>query len=491
MKNKKVRLHKEDRNPEGGLSQKGRDKYNRATGSHLKPGVKGTPKTPDDYRRKGSFLSRFYGVEKLPPLTKPNGKPTRLALAAAAWGEPVPRTEASARRLAAKGRALLAKYKRMKEKHSEPSGAAPLQLLSQNMVRIPLGLKGQWFHDEYGTVRFDDEKFSRLIQNYNDDVLGFKPYSTYGHLVDPRHTVDGELKKGELRDLQVDGDVLYGDFEVNNETYQLLSEGQYEYSSPEIIQDFIDKNTGENRGPVLVRTALTNAPFLPFGQVKIEMLSQSAQARPHEHMTFAIKLIHDDVSNTPMSIDNLETGFNETEAATEVLSQSSAEVLTSNPIAGSELVADIEAIKGIIGDLSTKLEQSESRNSSLLKELSETKQLAQQFSTHVSRTQEELLLNSLSGAGVPPVFVQRFSQLRRSLLNSNASSQTIKLSVRGQEVDRNVVDEVAALLVDAFNANEESRVITEPVGAAQYAVAGDINERLSLMAKQLREAARK
>jgi hypothetical protein len=45
-----------------------------------------------------------------------NGKPTRLALAANAWGEPVPRTAASAARLAAKGRNLLDKYKMDKDK---------------------------------------------------------------------------------------------------------------------------------------------------------------------------------------------------------------------------------------------------------------------------------------------------------------------------------------------------------------------------------------
>jgi hypothetical protein len=43
------------------------------------------------------------------------GKPTRLALAANAWGEPVPRTAASASRLAAKGRNMLEKYEMNKD----------------------------------------------------------------------------------------------------------------------------------------------------------------------------------------------------------------------------------------------------------------------------------------------------------------------------------------------------------------------------------------
>jgi hypothetical protein len=43
-----------------------------------------------------------------------NGKPTRFALTAAAWGEPVPKTVAAARRIAVKGKRLLERYARTK-----------------------------------------------------------------------------------------------------------------------------------------------------------------------------------------------------------------------------------------------------------------------------------------------------------------------------------------------------------------------------------------
>ena len=57
---------------------------------------------------------RFYGRKgKLPPLKKPDGTPTRFALTAAAWGEPVPTTVAAARKIAAKGRQLLVKHKQL------------------------------------------------------------------------------------------------------------------------------------------------------------------------------------------------------------------------------------------------------------------------------------------------------------------------------------------------------------------------------------------
>lgn len=97
------------RDPKGGLTAVGRAYFKRKEGANLKPGVKGPADTPEKKRRKGSFLTRFY-TNPSGPLQKPNGKPTRLALAAAAWGEPVPRNAQSAARLAAKGRGLLNAY---------------------------------------------------------------------------------------------------------------------------------------------------------------------------------------------------------------------------------------------------------------------------------------------------------------------------------------------------------------------------------------------
>ncbi|MBC8095943.1 MAG: hypothetical protein H7Y43_09035 [Akkermansiaceae bacterium] len=58
---------------------------------------------------------RFFGREKLSPLQTKDGKPTRFALTAAAWGEPVPKTEAAARKIAAKGHKLLDRYRKLKQ----------------------------------------------------------------------------------------------------------------------------------------------------------------------------------------------------------------------------------------------------------------------------------------------------------------------------------------------------------------------------------------
>lgn len=107
-----------EKDPQGGLTAAGRRAFAARDGSHLKPGVtkKASEMTPSDMRRKGSWAVRFYGRAKLPPLVDGKGKPTRHALSAHAWGEPVPKTAAAARRIAAKGEKLLQRYRRTQEK---------------------------------------------------------------------------------------------------------------------------------------------------------------------------------------------------------------------------------------------------------------------------------------------------------------------------------------------------------------------------------------
>ena len=70
---------KEGKNAPGGLNQKGRDWYNLAHGGHLKAPVKSGVNP-----RRVSFAARFAGM--MGAMKKPNGEPTRKALALKAWG---------------------------------------------------------------------------------------------------------------------------------------------------------------------------------------------------------------------------------------------------------------------------------------------------------------------------------------------------------------------------------------------------------------------
>ena len=75
------------KNPTGGLTQKGRDHYNNETGGHLKAPVTTPPSKlkagSKSANRRKSFCARMSGVDG--PMKKPNGEPTRKALALRKW----------------------------------------------------------------------------------------------------------------------------------------------------------------------------------------------------------------------------------------------------------------------------------------------------------------------------------------------------------------------------------------------------------------------
>lgn len=134
------------------------------------------------------------------------------------------------------------------------------------ILKVPLGEIGKWFHKKWNTINFTPEYFEKAITNFKNNVLKHNPYLTYGHLKEP-YSVDSERRRGELLDLQFEGRHLFGIFAATEEAYNYVKNGEYLYASAEIIPDFIDKDTGMNVGPVILRAALTNSPFLPASEV--------------------------------------------------------------------------------------------------------------------------------------------------------------------------------------------------------------------------------
>ena len=66
-----------------GLTAKGRAKYNRSTGSNLKPPAP-NPKTKKDSARKKSFCARMSGMPG--SMKDSKGRPTRKAASLRRWG---------------------------------------------------------------------------------------------------------------------------------------------------------------------------------------------------------------------------------------------------------------------------------------------------------------------------------------------------------------------------------------------------------------------
>lgn len=99
---------KEGKSKSGGLNAAGRASYKRETGGTLKPPVKGEAKSPEQLRRKGSFLTRMGSMPGL--LFDEQGDKTRLKLSLEAWGHRGDKASA-----VAKGRRLLERYRKQKD----------------------------------------------------------------------------------------------------------------------------------------------------------------------------------------------------------------------------------------------------------------------------------------------------------------------------------------------------------------------------------------
>ena len=84
----KVSMRKEHKNPEGGLSQKGRDYYNRKTGANLQAPVsaEAASKSEKKAKRRKSFCARMKGMKKkLTSSETANDPNSRINLSLKKW----------------------------------------------------------------------------------------------------------------------------------------------------------------------------------------------------------------------------------------------------------------------------------------------------------------------------------------------------------------------------------------------------------------------
>lgn len=191
------------KDPKGGLTAAGRRHFKQTEGANLKPGVRGAADTPEKMRRKGSFLVRFF-TNPSGPMKKPNGKPTRLALSAAAWGEPVPQDRAAAARLAAKGRRLLERYRRSKEaKKFEENTSGLIDLiedfdLDSNQAVVDV-LLDSVYNDLEDVIEQGKEYFEG-IDLENEEKLDFELQNdtNYGKVKPMDNLINGDENKLSL-----------------------------------------------------------------------------------------------------------------------------------------------------------------------------------------------------------------------------------------------------------------------------------------------------
>ena len=177
------------------------------------------------------------------------------------------------------------------------NGKQNLSLFKGNQIKVPIAKVGQWKHEVYGDVSFTEKDLKQLQKNYKNNSTGFTPYATFGHLDEEHHSTDSARKRGDMKDVVIEGDVAFGIFDVTEKVYESVLDGEYEYASGEFNRNFMDKE-GNKVGTTLLRVALTNSPFIPFGDAKIEALSANAEYCPENNLS-SVFLLSIDAANKP------------------------------------------------------------------------------------------------------------------------------------------------------------------------------------------------
>lgn len=172
----------------------------------------------------------------------------------------------------------------------------------QKLLKVPLAEVGKWFHKKWNTINFTPEYFEKAITNFKNNVLKHTPYLTYGHLKEP-YSVDSERRRGDLLNLVFEDRYLFGIFDATDEAYNFVKDREYLYASVEMIPNFMDKDTGKDVGPVVLRAALTNSPFLPASK-EVVALSVELGFDSNDTCILSVhqaKQLMSEITNTPES----------------------------------------------------------------------------------------------------------------------------------------------------------------------------------------------
>lgn len=354
--------------------------------------------------------------------------------------------------------------------------------LEGDTLKIPLAVKGNWFHPKYGQVTITDKDLISIKTNFDNGVLGHPPYITYGHIKDmsPSYskvdTIDAELKKGDISNMLVEGDTLFGISRVSKETASLVKNGEYEFNSPEIISNFKSKSTGEMLGPVIMRTSLTNSPFLPMGR-KVTLLSQSAEAE----LPLIIKLssiMPETNSTTAPVVEAVETTPEVAQVKEPNESIDAAAIIKATTDSLSAVWSQqADALKSsyeqAVADLKDQVD-------GLQSELERQKTLAYSFSQKLSEEEKQKKSSYLASKGLSPAVISRYSLIADAI---NSSAGVVKFSQGESEVELSILTAIENLLIESC----------EKVDVKQYgqsSTSNTLDDDILALAKANREAAK-
>jgi hypothetical protein len=288
--------------------------------------------------------------------------------------------------------------------------ALPVSAFMQDkryLIKVPIAKKGIYHHPVYEVLDFSDEILTTIESNIKRDVVGYPIPITLGHLQ------DGGEKQGELVRVYREGDILFGEWEVNKETYRKVEDGVITFSSAEFFPNYINKLTGEPVGRTLFGMALTNVPYMP-NQPRVLTLSDNSE----EIYCFSSKLnlteLHynnrEVLSNNNNIVDKSLT--KEEVIMTDESKKETRELDNNNPI---QLSDQVQILQQKLSEYDIKLSEMEKSYQEKLTEYhSKNEELSIKVQKYEDRIKEEELnakLAYLKELNLPSDINEKYSEL--------------------------------------------------------------------------------
>lgn len=362
------------------------------------------------------------------------------------------------------------------------------ELNSHRFLKVPIAMVGSWAHPAYGKVEFTNKDLDDAIVNFKANALGFEPHLSFGHLDEEPNSTDSARNRGGLKYLMKDGDRLDGYFSVPSKTVEVVSEHGFTHASGEFIRNLMDKNSGESRGMAISRVALTNTPYLPWGEEgKIQLLSQTGNT-VSDLVTSVVKLSTSivDETNPVTELVGVDIMADPTTEQAPVVTTPPAVVVpvelapVITPVVAPTATApgiDIEALTAQImakmkaeqdatkAERDAATQEANATVAAMAKEMAELKEKlaktqaeASAFTSYASRAAEDAEKTHLMSMGASAALVNSYSAIKRAL---ESQSNVVKLSQAGVEKESPLMDSIRELLEGALR---QTPVVTTQMG---------------------------
>lgn len=144
-----------------------------------------------------------------------------------------------------------------------------MSAVSKPKLKIPVAKLGIFYREDknsplgYSAVKFTQTDFDYLKEH--PAARGYEPMLRRGHNEKGQGIQDGETADGHLLQYVQEDDVLFGEFEANNDkVVEEINNGEFRYASGEFVRNSLSKLNPSVRIPITVKAVgLTNTPFLP------------------------------------------------------------------------------------------------------------------------------------------------------------------------------------------------------------------------------------